>query len=164
MPANYIQSLSKKYNISVDKLEKVWDRAKELAKDQGREDDFAYITGIFKKYIRNKFNIKENYRYVVKKDNKYEYVELKEEDLSELDLSKIITVGGIGMLLYNLIIKNDSALKKAGLKYGDIVHRKEGDKKISGKIIKKDGIPHVELRGDSGVIYHVRWNEEWGKK
>jgi len=59
MPINYIKSLSKKHNISVEKLEKEWDKAKDIAKEADRKDDFAYIVGIFKKLI-SKFGIKES--------------------------------------------------------------------------------------------------------
>ena len=60
MPNNYIQSLSKKHNISTNSLESLWDKAKKQAKKQDRKDDYAYIMGIFKNMIKGKYGIKEN--------------------------------------------------------------------------------------------------------
>ena len=66
MPINYIKSLSKKYNINVEKLEKKWKQAKELAKEADRKDDYAYIVGIFKRLIKE-FGIKEDFIIVNEK-------------------------------------------------------------------------------------------------
>jgi hypothetical protein len=52
MPTAYISKMAKEKNIPVDKLEKYWDKAKSLAKDSGHEEEFDYITGIFKKMIK----------------------------------------------------------------------------------------------------------------
>jgi len=52
MPTAYISKMAKEKNIPVDKLEKYWDKAKSLAKDSGHEEKFDYITGIFKKMIK----------------------------------------------------------------------------------------------------------------
>lgn len=48
MPAPYVKKLAKKHNMSVSAAEKKWDKAKEQAADQGHEDDYGYITSIFK--------------------------------------------------------------------------------------------------------------------
>ena len=60
MPANIIVALSKKHKIPVAKLEKVWDDAVNQAEKQGKGDNYAYITSIFKSMIKGKFNIKED--------------------------------------------------------------------------------------------------------
>lgn len=60
MPTAYIKKLSKEKGISVNQLEKYWDEAKELAKKEGHEKDYAYITGIFKKIISKKDKKKIN--------------------------------------------------------------------------------------------------------
>jgi hypothetical protein len=49
MPTAYIEKLVKEGKGSKAHLEKEWDAAKKNAKDQGRGDDYAYITGIFRK-------------------------------------------------------------------------------------------------------------------
>ena len=67
MPNNYIQSLSKKHNVSVDQLEKIWDDSKKAAEKEGHKDDYDYITAIFKKMIKGKFGINEN--LLIKKIN-----------------------------------------------------------------------------------------------
>ena len=51
MPATVIQSFSKKTGKSVEELEKLWKKAKKVAEEQGRKDDYAYIVGIFKKML-----------------------------------------------------------------------------------------------------------------
>ena len=49
MPTAYIKKLAKEGHGSIQALEKKWDAAKARAADEGRTDDYAYITGIFKK-------------------------------------------------------------------------------------------------------------------
>lgn len=58
MPNSVIKSYADKTGKSVAELENLWDKAKEAAKEQGRTDDYAYITGIFK----NMAGVKENYQ------------------------------------------------------------------------------------------------------
>jgi hypothetical protein len=52
MPNNYLKKLAKDKSRNIVELEKDWERAKELAKEQGHEDDFGYITAIFKKVAK----------------------------------------------------------------------------------------------------------------
>lgn len=49
MPTNYIKSLHEKTGRSIESLEKDWDKAKGIAEGEGRKDDYAYTTGIFKR-------------------------------------------------------------------------------------------------------------------
>lgn len=49
MPSNYIKKLAGGDKKKQTKLEKKWDEAKKAAAEQGHEDDFDYITAIFKK-------------------------------------------------------------------------------------------------------------------
>ena len=49
MPVNVIKTYAKKTGKSEGELERLWVRAKEAAKEQGRDEDYAYIMGIFKK-------------------------------------------------------------------------------------------------------------------
>ena len=51
MPSAYVQKLADEGHGSIAKLEHHWNMAKEAAEDAGRKDDFAYITGIFKKSL-----------------------------------------------------------------------------------------------------------------
>jgi hypothetical protein len=51
MPTSYVRQQAKKHGISVDKSEKNWDKAKAIASKKGKEDDFAYVTGIYKKIM-----------------------------------------------------------------------------------------------------------------
>lgn len=69
MPQAFVKKIASKHHVSISTAEKKWEKAKKLAKDQGQENNYAYITGIFKHlmgenvndeqivlYIRNKFN------------------------------------------------------------------------------------------------------------
>lgn len=49
MPTAYIKELAKEGHGSIESLEKYWNRAKKRAAEEGRGDDYAYITGIFQK-------------------------------------------------------------------------------------------------------------------
>jgi hypothetical protein len=51
MPADYVAKLAKETGVSVEKAEKRWASAKKIADKAGRGDDYAYITGIFKKMM-----------------------------------------------------------------------------------------------------------------
>jgi hypothetical protein len=48
MPTGYVKKLAKKHKMSVGAAEKKWDRAKAAAKKEGHEEDYDYITGVFK--------------------------------------------------------------------------------------------------------------------
>lgn len=51
MPTPYIKKLAGKHHTSVDKSEGRWNKAKQQAAKQGHGEDFAYITGIYKKMM-----------------------------------------------------------------------------------------------------------------
>lgn len=51
MPTNYLKRLNKDYKIPMKKLEEYWKKAQDIAKKSGREDQFAYVTGIFKNML-----------------------------------------------------------------------------------------------------------------
>ena len=48
MPTNFVAKLAKEHNISVEKAEERWNVAKQQAAKQGKAENFAYITSIFK--------------------------------------------------------------------------------------------------------------------
>lgn len=49
MPVPYLQKLAKEGHGSIESLEQKWSEAKKAAAGEGHADDYAYITGIFKK-------------------------------------------------------------------------------------------------------------------
>ena len=51
MPSALVKKLADKHDMSVEKAEKYWDKAKEKAAEQGHEEEFDYITAIFKKMM-----------------------------------------------------------------------------------------------------------------
>ena len=48
MPQNYVKALAKEHNMSVQQAEAKWDVAKKQAAKQGKAENYAYITSIFK--------------------------------------------------------------------------------------------------------------------
>lgn len=74
MPTPYIQSLSKKMNRTIASLEKDWDKAKSIAKDQDQENNYGLITNIFKKIVGVKEGVQVN-----KLKSLIESIKLKEE-------------------------------------------------------------------------------------
>jgi hypothetical protein len=52
MPTEFIKKLSKKSGKSTKTGEKLWNKAKKIAKDQGKENNFAIITTIYKKMLK----------------------------------------------------------------------------------------------------------------
>lgn len=58
MPSNVVKSFAEKTGKSTEEVEKLWDKAKEVAKDSGEEENYAYITGVLKKML----GLKENFR------------------------------------------------------------------------------------------------------
>lgn len=55
MPTAFVKKMSKKHKISVDKSEKLWDKAKAAAAKQDQENNFALITTIYKKMLGESF-------------------------------------------------------------------------------------------------------------
>ena len=51
MPANIIKSFSKKSGKSEEEVESLWQKAKSIAKEANREEDYAYIVGILKNML-----------------------------------------------------------------------------------------------------------------
>jgi hypothetical protein len=51
MPTPALKSLADKAGISMDKAEKYWEKAKQLASEEGHEEEYDYITGIVKKMM-----------------------------------------------------------------------------------------------------------------
>lgn len=52
MPASIVTSFAEKTGKSVQEVEKLWDKAKEIAKEEGEPENYAYITGILKKMLK----------------------------------------------------------------------------------------------------------------
>lgn len=51
MPTEYIKKLSKEGKGSVASLESKWERAKKQASEEGKADNYAYITSIFQRMV-----------------------------------------------------------------------------------------------------------------
>lgn len=59
MPTSYIKKTAKKHRMSTGKAEKKWNKAKSIAKKQGQADNYALITGIYKKMIGESLSFTE---------------------------------------------------------------------------------------------------------
>jgi len=51
MPAAVLKSLASKAGVSAERAEKLWQKAKKAAADEGKPEDYAYITGIVKQMM-----------------------------------------------------------------------------------------------------------------
>lgn len=68
MPNAYIQKLAGKGKHSEDELERRWKKAKGLAADRGEGDNYAYITGIFKRMVGENLTYRELHAILVVED------------------------------------------------------------------------------------------------
>lgn len=59
MPTAYIKKTAKKHHTTTKKAEQKWNKAKSIAKKQGQEDNYALITGIYKKMIGESLSLIE---------------------------------------------------------------------------------------------------------
>jgi len=51
MPVGVVKKVSKALKIPISKVEELWDKAKSISKEEGRENDWGYVMGIFKKSL-----------------------------------------------------------------------------------------------------------------
>ena len=54
MPTAYVKKVAKEKGIPVAEAERIWEKAKKQAEEEGHKDDYDYITAIFKTMIKNK--------------------------------------------------------------------------------------------------------------
>ena len=52
MPSNIIKSFADKTGKSESEVEKLWDKAKEIADESNHKEDYDYIVGILKKMLK----------------------------------------------------------------------------------------------------------------
>lgn len=62
MPTAYIEKLAKEGKGSVQELEKKWEDAKAAASEEGKSDNYGYITSIFQNMIGASFRIEASTR------------------------------------------------------------------------------------------------------
>ena len=51
MPTSLMKKVSDKCNMDMSKVEELWEKAKSQAKEQGHEEDWGYVTSIFKNMV-----------------------------------------------------------------------------------------------------------------
>lgn len=54
MSEAYLKKMAEKYGKTLKDMEKIWDEAKEQAAKENMEENYAYITAIFKNMIGEK--------------------------------------------------------------------------------------------------------------
>ncbi len=69
MPQAYVAKLAKEHNISIDKAENYWDKAKVLSGKAGHPEDYDYITGIFKKMMGESEQIDSLVKFIEEEQN-----------------------------------------------------------------------------------------------
>lgn len=69
MPSNIVQSFAKQTNKSEKEVEKLWNKAKEIANDNNEKDNYAYIVSILKNML-NIYEVKINFNNYIS-DIKY---------------------------------------------------------------------------------------------
>ena len=52
MPANIVKSFAEKTDKSIEEVEILWKKAKEIANKNGEGDNYEFITGILKKMLK----------------------------------------------------------------------------------------------------------------
>jgi len=73
MPNTIIKSFSKKSGKSIQEVEKLWDKAKALAKEKMPEDDekfYAYVTSILKNMLSINEGVFEKFKHLLKESKK----------------------------------------------------------------------------------------------
>jgi hypothetical protein len=83
VPQAYVNKLAKKHGMGVSTAERRWNRAKSVAKSEGRDEDYAYITGIFKKMMNEGYNSKREHEYNMDADQR----EMDSRDAQGEDMS-----------------------------------------------------------------------------
>lgn len=51
MPASIVKSFAQKSGKTETEVEELWTKAKEIAKENGREEEYDYIVGVLKKML-----------------------------------------------------------------------------------------------------------------
>jgi len=147
MPQEFIKKLVSQGKGSKSELEALWKKAKEVAKESGKEDNFAYITGIFKKMA----GIKEHKIKSFKQFLKEAKIDVEELVLYMDNTSSIYKeiLKTVVPKLKKLLKKGKIDRKKASLLFSDVVNKgakgyekeilKGGDRKVNfDKKTKKD--------------------------
>lgn len=136
MPNNYIKSLVKKGKGSTKELEGKWKDAKQQAKKQDQDDNYAYINSIFKKMIQEMENsdIEQMKREIPNPEFEQLGTESPEKDMFNNHLDKL----SAGKYKFNIDDSNGN------WKSGDIIE------------ILKDMLPKKEIAGKT--LYDVPFN------
>ena len=69
MPTAYVQKIAKEKGLNIDSLEKKWKKAKSVASDEGHEEEYDYIMGIFKRMIGEELTFSE---FILVNESKFE--------------------------------------------------------------------------------------------
>jgi 3-methyladenine DNA glycosylase Tag len=71
MPSSLIKSFAEESDKSESEVEKLWNKAKEIAKEQGKGDNYSYIVGILKKMLKiNEGNYMKTFKEIALRESK----------------------------------------------------------------------------------------------
>lgn len=71
MPSNIVKSFAQKTGKSEKEVDDLWNKAKEIAKDEGHEEEYDYITGILKKML--KINESQTFKDFINESKQVDY-------------------------------------------------------------------------------------------
>lgn len=57
MPTAYVRKMAEKKGKPVAEIEKIWDKAKERAAEEGHGEEYDYITGIFQNMLGEGYSV-----------------------------------------------------------------------------------------------------------
>jgi len=99
MPTNTVKKWAKEKGMTVKAAEKKWNKAKKLASDENKEDNYAYTMSIYKKLMKKEsFGLSS-----IKKFEHFDTEDMKSKfELKELQ----------GLIDYKSIVTNPSGLDK----------------------------------------------------
>jgi hypothetical protein len=111
MTQSYIKELAKKHNISVKTAEKRWRTAKSKAAGEGHSDDYAYVTGIFKKMMRESASTHKSQFTKAELDDDAKMVD-NEADKKIRKAKTVASTAGDKIAITKMKIKKDASASK----------------------------------------------------
>jgi len=154
MPTAYIKKLADEGKGSVGSLEKKWERAKSLAKEAGHTEDFAYITGIFKKMVHESIDEAESHWLFGKAPRKGTVAyEIWKSKINNMNKSKLIEPEDNMSGIAKIKNRNESEINEAKKKIGEYAHGSNVTKvyKLTGE--HDEGDPYVVQLHKNGKHY-----------
>ena len=163
MPTAYVKKLAKKHHTSISKAEGRWSRAKKAAAKQGHEDEYDYITGIFKHMMgEGHGSFSDFYHMEILAEGTWSAPQTIEKAQKLLALLKApISAKDAGRVVYNLMGDDDL--------YDQIDQAKNEDpnEDVRPLIVNKlqNWIANLDIEVEGGLnSKEHRWTKPWEKE